>query len=137
LPEDIVWIKNVKHKNGEGWAYENEKVGASFTLNWPTQKRGSAGTPQVGDIIVLFQTPSIIEGKKNKIVHLTHLVTPISETILEDERSPEHKWCREVRLLAKADPIQSIPNPGYYNFYKPNRGLTNPIINLTNKQGLS
>jgi hypothetical protein len=108
-----------------------------FLLHWPTAKKGSAATPNVGDIITLFQKPNRIDGRPNKDVHLTHLVTPISNEVLEDPRSLRHKWSRQVQLIAKADPISAIPNPGYFNFFLPNRGLTNPIINLQNRIDLT
>jgi hypothetical protein len=135
--ENIIWIKNVKRNDGQGWAYENVTCDKPFLLNWSTTKRGSASTPNVGDVIVLFQRPNYINGVKNKKVHFTHLVSPISTEIIEDENSPKHKWCREVQLIAKPNPIESIPNPGHYNFFLPNRGLTNPIINLVNNIGLT
>ena len=135
--ENIIWIKNVKRNQGDGWAYDDKNCGETFWLNWPTAKGGSASTPKVGDIIVLFQKPNTIEGKKNYKVHITHLVSPVSDKVHIDTEHPDHKWCREVKLIAKASPISSIPNPGYFNFFKPNRGLTNPIINLTNNIGLT
>jgi 5-methylcytosine-specific restriction endonuclease McrA len=135
--ENIVWIKNVKRDKGENWAYEDVSCEIPFLLHWPTKKGGSASTPKVGDIIVLFQKVNFIEGKANKIVHFTHLVTPITEQVHIDKNSIGHQSCREVKLIAKPNPIHSIPNPGYLNFFKPNRGLTNPIRNLTNNKGLS
>lgn len=135
--ENIIWIKNVKRNQGDGWAYDDVSCGSTFWLNWPKSKRGSASTPNIGDIIVLFQKPNSINGQRNYKVHITHLVSPVTDTIHEDNEHPDHKWCREVKLIAKANPISAIPNPGYYNFFKPNRGLTNPIINLTNNIGLS
>lgn len=135
--EDILWIKNVKRNKGDGWAYDDVNCGRTFWLNWPTAKKGSVSTPQIGDIIALFQKPNEINGKRNYKVHLTHLVSPVSETIHEDKDSPDHKWCREVQPIAISNPIYSIPNPGYFNFFKPNRGLTNPIKNLTNNIGFS
>jgi hypothetical protein len=135
--ENIIWIKNVKRNHGEGWAYDNVNCGETFWLNWPTSKRGSATTPNIEDIIVLFQKPNIINGRKNYKVHITHLVSPVTDTIHRDEKHPDHMWCREVKLIAMSNPISAIPNPGYYNFFKPNRGLTNPIINLTNNIGLT
>ncbi|WP_421752757.1 HNH endonuclease [Croceimicrobium sp.] len=133
--KNIVWIKNVKRNQGNDWAYEEVDCKKPFLLNWPSTKGGSARTPNVGDIIVLFQKPNDIDGRKNNPVHLTHLVSPISEKVIEDLNNPNHKWCREVQLIAKANPISAIPNPGYFNFFKPNRGLTNPIINLENDRG--
>lgn len=138
--ENIIWIKNIKKKDGDNWAYNNPddvKCGANFRLHWPSSKPGSARTPRVGDIILLFQKPKMVDGKRNYKVRMTHLVTPVTNDAAEDENNPDHKWYREVKLIAKADPIWSIPNPGYYNFFKPNRGLTNPIINLVNDIGLT
>lgn len=131
----IVWIKNVKRDNGEGWAYADVLDTPTFKLHWPTKKKRSASTPIAGDIIVLFQKPNIVNGKKNKDVHLTHLVTPVSNTVGEDKTAPNHTWYRDVKLIAIANPIEAIPNPGYFNFFKPNRGLTNPIQNLGNTKG--
>lgn len=134
---NILWIKNVKRNHGNDWAYADVHNGNTFWLNWPTAKRGSATTPNIGDIIVLFQKPNVINGKRNNSVHLTHLVSPISDKIHEDFNSFNHKWCREVQLISIANPLCSIPNPGYFNFFKPNRGLTNPIENLDNTIGLT
>ena len=134
---DLLWIKNVKRNGGDGWAYDDVNCSEPFLLNWPTSKKGSASTPKIGDIIVLFQKPNVIQDRRNYKVHFTHLVTPISDNIIEDINHPRHKWCRSVQLIAKADPIEAIPNPGYFNFFLPNRGLTNPIINLKNNIGLT
>jgi len=134
---DIFWIKNVKRKDGEEWAYDDETCGTKFLLNWPTSKKGSASTPNIGDIIVLFQKPNKVNGKKNYDVHLTHLVTPVSDIIHIDNEHPEHKWCREVMPIAIANPIYSIPNKGQFNFFIPNRGLTNPIKNLISNYDLT
>ena len=135
--ENVIWIKNVKRNNGEEWAYDDIPEDGIFKLNWPTKKRGSALTPKVGDIIILFQKPKKVDGKRNQKVHFTHLVSPISTDITVDENAPRHKWCRTVKLIAIANPIQAIPNPGYYNFFLPNRGLTNPIVNLVNNIGMN
>jgi hypothetical protein len=133
----ITWIKNVKHRRGEGWAYEHVSCDQPFLLNWPTSKPGSVTTAKIGDIIVLFQKPNQINGRRNRKVHLTHLVVPISDEVFQDPGTPNHKWCRQVQLIAKANPIEAIPNPGYLDFFLPNRGLTNKIANLENTIGLS
>ena len=135
--ECIKWIKNVKRKDGIEWAYQDVSYDKSFLLNWPTYHKRSALTPEVGDIIVLFQKPTWINDKRNKTVYFTHLVTPISNELVEDLNSPAHKWARKVKLIVKADPIESIPSPAYFNFLLPNRGLTNPILNLRSKKVLS
>ena len=133
--ENILWIKNIKRHDGDYWAYDNIECGKSFFLNWSSHK--SASKPAIGDIIALFQKPKKIENKKNYDVRLTHLVSPISNEIKIDPNSPKHKYIREMKIIAFANPISSIPNPGYFNFLKPNRGSTNPIINLTNNIGLT
>src|ERR1700754_1489805 len=118
--ENILWIKNVLRKQGAEWAYENVACDGTFLLNWPRAKRGSAGTPGIGDIIVLFQKVTRINNRPNRLVHLTHLVSPVSADIETDPNSPSHPWCRRVRVIAKADPIHAIPNPGYFKFFLPN-----------------
>ena len=135
--ENIKWIKNIKRNNGEDWAYANVFNQTTFLLNWPTGKKGSAYTPQIGDIILLFQKVNYIEGQKNYNVLMTHLVSPISNDVIPDLQSINHKWAREVKLIAMANPLHSIPNPGYYDFFKPNRGLTNPIRNLEDNKGFN
>lgn len=134
---DIIWIKNVKREKGIAWAYDDLACSDICRLHWSTKKKGSAYTPTVGSIIVLFQTPEIVNGRKNKKVHFTHLVSPISDEVLEDENNPDFKWYREVKLIAMTSPIDSLPNAGHYDFFLPNRGLTNPIVNLKNRIGLS
>lgn len=133
--EKILWIKNIKRHDGESWAYDNVECGKSFFLNWSSSK--SAKSPKIGDLIVLFQRPNIVNGKSNRNVYFTHLVSPISDEILIDPNSKKHRYIREMEIVAYANPINTIPNPGYFNFHKPNRGSTNPIINLTNYIGLS
>lgn len=134
---NLVWVKNVTRENGAGWVYHDKKCGSNFLLNWPTSWRGTAETPNVGDIILLFQKPQIINGRRNYDVHLTHLVTPVSTTIHDDKKHPRHRWCREVKPIALANPIHSIPNVDYFNFFKPNRGQTHPIENLGNRVALT
>jgi hypothetical protein len=136
-PSDIIWIKNVKRDGGKAWAYDDVSCKKNFLLHWSTKMKGSARTPKVGDIIVLFQKPNKINGRRNYHVHLTHLVTPVSAEIIPDEDNPNYKWCREVQLIAIANPIQAIPNPGHFDFFLPNRGLTNPIVNLESRLKLS
>lgn len=135
--EDIIWIKNINRLNGEGWAYDDVTCNETFPLHWPTSKGGSAATPAKGDIIVLFQKPKTINNRKNYHVHLTHLVFPVSDEVEVDENNPKHKYFRRVQLIAKANPINAIPNSGDFNFFKPNRGLTNPLINLESRSGLT
>ena len=135
--KNIIWIKNVKRDGGNSWAYDDVNHNDPFLLHWSTKKRGSAGRPKIGDIIVLFQTPKFINGKRNYKVHFTHLVSPISEFVLEDANNPDYKWCREVQLVGITNPIEALPNHGDFDFFLPNRGLTNPIANLKNRIGLS
>ncbi len=125
---DIRWVKNIKPK--EGWAYADKTCDKYFKLNWSNEK--SASTPKIGEVILLFQRPNQIDGKNNLTTFLTHLVTPIEEKPRKSETETHLKWIREVKIIAIANPITSIPNPGYFNFHKPNRGQTHPINNLDN-----
>lgn len=135
--EDIIWIKNVRRNNGEEWAYDYVNCGSTFLLNWPSSKPNSALRPNNGDIIVLFQKVNYINGKRNYDVYFTHLVSPVSDEIHQEIDNPRYQWCRKVKLIAKANPISAIPNPGYYDFTTPNSGLTNPINNLRNNINLT
>ena len=135
--KDIVWIKNVLRNHGHGWAYDDKNFQEPFYLNWPNKFRGSVLKAESGDLIVLFQKPKVVNGTPNNKVFLTHLVSPIDEIEHEDLNFPKFRYCRFVKLIAIANPINSIPNPGFFNFHKPNRGQTHPIINLgDNREGI-
>jgi hypothetical protein len=127
---DIVWVKNVLRDHGNGWAYDDKIFDAPFTLNWPVKFRGSIFTSNIGDIMLLFQRPTEIDGIRNSSVFLTHLVSPIDLDEQDDPTRPNFRYGRLVELIAIANPINSIPNPGYFNFFKPNRGQTHSIKNL-------
>ena len=97
---DILWVRNVKRKGGEQLAYYDSDPEGDIIIHWSKKYVNSneALKPQIGDIILLFQTPSF-ESK----VQLTHLVTPIADSF-EDchETNPDYPWGREVAVLARA-----------------------------------
>ena len=64
-PFDIIWIKNVTSKTGQ--AYMN-LPSDNFVLHFPTTHKTNAGSPLVGEIILVYQK---INGKNV----FTHLVT--------------------------------------------------------------
>jgi len=134
--KNIRWVKSVKRNGGEDWAYEelNCGTGEAQKLHWRNDIGKIAGShPKIGDIILLFQT--LNHGPYRNIVRLTHLVSPISEEVLIDRENLDFKWYREVKLIAKATPIYSIPKPGILKFGKVgNGGLTFPIDLLANSQ---
>lgn len=136
-PEKILWIKNIKRNGGDDIAYKDVSCNETFLLSFSTKFPNAALKGEAGDIIVLFQKLNKINGRRNKEVLLTHLVSPVSNKSVISDLDHTHRYCREVRLIAKADPIEAIPNPGYLNFFKPNRGSLNPIINLDNTIGLN
>ncbi|WP_165043840.1 HNH endonuclease [Dysgonomonas sp. ZJ709] len=128
--ENIIWIKNVKRKDGFEWAYGKD----SKILNWSTKRKGNAITPKIGDIIILFQKPKLINGVKNNNVFLTHLVSPISNDVLIDDESEKHKWYREIEVVACADPMFMIPKPINLNFTTVNTGLSYLIQHIGNNK---
>lgn len=131
-PSDIKWCKNVLRERGQGVAYAEHNVGDEFQLHWPTSWPGSVLTSSVGDLMLIFQTPKIIDGQRNSKVLLTHLVTPVDGILLDNPDNPGHRYARLVKVIAKADPINAIPKPDYLNFRSPNRGQTHPIGNIGN-----
>lgn len=141
--DKILWVKNVKQVIEGDWAYDNKNdlnCNKPFQLHWSSRKGGrtSAGKANVGDIIVLFQRPDFIDGKPNKKVYLTHLVTPVTKDVSENEKFPKHKNCREIKLLAMANPINSIPASDEFIFRKVSQGgWTCKIEHLVSKKGLS
>lgn len=132
---DIVWTKNIVRKDKRGWAYENADFNEPFDLQWPTSKRGSVLKANPGDVMLLFQKPERINGKRNYHVMLTHLITPI-DTVERRYGREGYGFGRRVLLIAKPANMDAIPNLDYFNFFKPNRGATNPFSNIESREGL-
>ncbi len=80
-----------------------DKISGEFTLHFPNQHKGNVTQPKFGDIILLYQK---IEG--NNV--FTHLVTPVNDKLLEENRT-NHKYGRRVNILAYT-PFQNIINVG-------------------------
>lgn len=134
--KNIIWVKSVKRNEGAEWAYEelNCNIGETQKLHWRNEiGKTAASHPLIGDIILLFQT--VTTGPHKNIVHLTHLVSPVSEDVCIDQTNLNFKWYREVQLIAKASPIFSIPKPDILKFGKVgNGGLTFSIDLLENNK---
>jgi len=133
---DLKWVKNIVPKGGVGWAYADADFDEPFDLQWPTKKRGSVLTAPPGEIMLLFQKPTHIHGRRNYDVMLTHLVMPI-DNILRTYTSSGFEFGRKVLLVAKSNPINAIPNLNQFDFFLPNRGATNPFSNLLSREGLN
>lgn len=133
---DIKWVKNIVPKGGEGWAYDDAGFEIPFDLQWPTKKRGSVLTAPQGEIMLLFQMPKHINGRRNYDVMLTHLVMPI-DNIERTYARTGFEYGRKVLLVAKSHPINAIPNGRKFDFFLPNRGATNPFSNLVSREGLT
>lgn len=123
-------------KDKRGWAYGDASFDQPFDLQWPTSKRGSVLTAPPGEIMLLFQKPEEMNGRRNYNVMLTHLVTPI-DTVERHYDREGFEFGRKVLLVAKPNRMNAIPNLGYFSFFKPNRGATNPFSNLESREGLS
>lgn len=89
--KNIRWLKNVTNQNHAG-AYLD--VNNEFNLHFPNQHMGNVLSPQINDIILLFQ--NIDNDTK-----LTHLVTPIDNIRGEDALNENYRYFRRVKTLAK------------------------------------
>ena len=134
--QNIRWVKSVKRNSGSDWAYEelncaNNDSETPQKLHWRTDVGQTAAShPRIGDVILLFQT---LSHGPHRGVRLTHLVSPISEEVLLDSANIAYQWYREVRLIAKAEPIHAIPKPEVLHFNRVgNGGLTFGIDLLSN-----
>ena len=115
--QDLKWVKNVKRNHGDGWAYDNVRIGDYFNLHWSKKFKGNVLKPNTNDLILLFQS---LNNPKNTF--LTHIVTPVDQVVIEDDNNPTHPYARLVCAVAVANPISSIPKPPHLDFFRPNRG---------------
>ena len=134
LHSDILWVKNVLNDHGKLPAYSEVSFGAPFYLHWSDRFKANATKANIGEIILLFQRPRMVNGRSNSLVHLTHLVTPIDSTVYRDPGNGGFSYCRLVEAIAISNPLYAVPNPGFLNFFKPNRGQTHSIANLEDKR---
>jgi hypothetical protein len=82
----IRWLKEVGV--GDEWAYPGFPEGGMFWLHWPKSSRKYPAKPANGEIIVV---------KQNR--RLSHLVTPVSSTIIETSEHDRWPFAREVMCL--------------------------------------
>jgi hypothetical protein len=137
--KDILWIKSTRRDGGTNWAYEELTCKLNDTephqkLHWVSSKTGktSAKHPKIGEIILIFQT--LTKGLDRGLLRLTHLVSPVSTDVFEDPTNPDFKWYREVKLIAKAAPINAIARPDNLSFRIVGRGgMSFGIHHLTDK----
>jgi hypothetical protein len=85
-------MKNVTNPSSNGAYLE---VGDSFKLHFPNQHHTNAMSPQIGEIILLFQ-------KIDNDIKFTHLVSPINDSCGKGPENSTHRYTREVRVLAKS-----------------------------------
>src|SRR3954468_8915676 len=98
---NITWLKNIKREGGTAWAYMEFDKGDPFELHFPEHFGSNAERPQLGDVILIFQT--VNKGlAKRAGTYLTHLVTPL-DTKVKPQIST-HPFSRQVAVVAKADP---------------------------------
>ena len=92
-PHNIIWIKNVNTVTED--AYMN-LAGNSFRLYFPRKHKTNAGSPQEGEIILLFQNIGL-----QKV--FTHLVNPTDNLpAQEDKTRKRHEFYRNVKIVAMA-----------------------------------
>ncbi|MTD67690.1 HNH endonuclease [Flavobacterium sp. LC2016-13] len=92
-PSDIKWFKSVTNEElGEAYLDFDEN---NFILSFPNKHRTNAQTPNVDDIILIYQ-------KVNGFPAFTHLVTPVTDELIDSERI-NYRYGRRVKIIAKAN----------------------------------
>ncbi|MBW4508038.1 MAG: hypothetical protein KME64_16220 [Scytonematopsis contorta HA4267-MV1] len=110
---NLKWTKNIKHPDGDLWAYQNFNIESLFKLNWKNNT-SNADQPKKDDLILLRQ-----KG------YVTHLVKVLDykherETWEGDYniyRIVEALWVINFEYLptfAKADNVFGYPEVLYY-----------------------
>lgn len=136
------WIKNVKRDNGNDWAYYADADNSEFPLAFGPDHAGGAVKPELGDLIVLFQT---ITNEKiaSPSTYLTHLVEVMTGESVSTGQA-DYPIGRLVRVLARVEPATQLKsNVIRLSFQHVNSGQLcdikyfNPSeTELTNKQRL-
>jgi len=99
-PFDIIWIKNVTNSTA-GQAYM-DLPSDNFLLHFPTKHERNAGSPYVGEIILLFQNINYQRV-------FTHLVSPTDEDVNPDYNQPNYMYGRKVNVIAATPSAELIP----------------------------
>lgn len=99
-PADIIWFKNVTNES-LGRAYLDLDSNA-FTLSFPNRHKQNALSPQINELILLYQ-------KVDGIPSFTHLVTPIDNKLVNDKSRKDFRFGRRVKVIAKTDINNIVP----------------------------
>nr|WP_315155235.1 HNH endonuclease [uncultured Flavobacterium sp.] len=92
-PSDIKWFKSVTNEElGEAYLDFDEN---NFILSFPNKHRTNALTPNIDDIILIYQ-------KVNGIPAFTHLVTPVNDELIDSARI-NYRYGRRVKIIAKTN----------------------------------
>jgi len=127
-PTDIKWFKNVTNET-LGEAYLNLSTNI-FYLHFPTKHKTNILTPAVGDLILLYQ-------KVDGIKAFTHLVTPIDNNLIENNKSEDYKYARLVRIISKKTKEDFIPlSKTLFNKIKISGITQGNVCNLNNIKGI-
>lgn len=92
-PSDIKWFKSVTNEElREAYLDFDENT---FVLNFPNKHKTNILSPNTGEIILIYQ-------KVNGIPAFTHLVTPVSDKLVDTERI-NYRYGRRVKIIAKTN----------------------------------
>ncbi|MCL2805889.1 MAG: HNH endonuclease [Treponema sp.] len=98
-PLDILWFKNVSDpERGEAYLNLTDDI---FLLHFPNEQKGNVLSPGVNEIILIYQ-------RVNDIPAFTHLVTPVDNELVDENRD-EFRYARRVRVIAKTNNDNFIP----------------------------
>lgn len=99
-PSDIIWFKNVTDTvEGEAYLQLTENP---FVIHFPTKHKTNALSPAVDELILVYQ-------KVNGVAAFTHIVTPVDDTLVEDNTTADYAYGRRVKIIAKTDKDNFIP----------------------------
>lgn len=131
---DIQWIKSVKRDNGNQWAYMEYNVGDTFTLNFSKNPKWYPTNylkAKPGDLLMLFQKLNQTNIYPSGW-YITHLVTPVDNTISKEENNPNHPYIRLVAVIGKNDNLIPLDKTNW-SLFLCNRGQICSINKFENK----
>jgi len=99
-PSDIVWFKNVTN-NANGEAYLNLSD-CIFPLHFPNRHKANVLTPHINEIILIYQ-------KVKGVPAFTHLVTPVDDQLIEENKRDDFRYARRVKVIARTGNNNFIP----------------------------
>ena len=132
-------IKSVTKKEGIGWAYEDRQIGNELLLNFTQGKggRGFAERLKFGEVIMLFQSASKIEGVQ-KAIYFTHIVKVVDNDVKDNKANDaNYPHSRLTKVLLRPEFLDSIPKPLFISLANRGFGGTHDVERIETNNGKS